>query len=215
MPCISLARSSTFLPVLILAASCAAGEEPWVPFHLPWESPAGAIAGARFLLDAPAGKHGPLVMRGGHFHFENGERVRFWGINLSGEGCLPPPDVAPRVADRLAKFGFHVGRRFTAGDGLPQTEMLGYGKYCVIFDPWMIELQKDYARRLLGHRNSYTGRTYAEDPAVVIVELTNENSLFGGWNRQSSPRTPPPDSVTKAGSITTWRAATTTKCIGS
>ena len=205
-----------------------------MPFHLPWESPEGAIADARFLLDAPAGKHGPLVVRDGHFHFENGKRVKFWGVNLSGEGCLPPPEVAPRVADRLAKFGFnlvrfhgldstwgntlfpknapdtqhfdpgqldrldrmiaelekrgiyvnlnlHVARRFTAGDGLPQAEMLGYGKYCVIFDPRMIELQKDYARQLLGHRNPYTGRTYAEDPAVVIVELTNENSLFGGW----------------------------------
>jgi hypothetical protein len=110
MPGISLARSSTFLPGLILAATCAAAERQWVPFHLPWESPGGAIADAGFLLDAPAGKHGPLVVRDGHFHFENGERVRFWGVNLSGEGCLPPPDVAPRVADRLAKFGFNLVR---------------------------------------------------------------------------------------------------------
>jgi len=224
----------TLLLVFSPAALPVLGGEPSVPFHLPWESPAEAIADARFLLDAPAGKHGPVAVRDGHFCFANGQRVRFWGVNLSGEGCLPPADVAPRVADRLAKFGFnlvrfhgldstwgrtlfpknaadtqhfdpdqldrldrlvaeleqrgiyvnlnlHVARHVTAGDGLPQTELLGYGKYCVIFDPRMIELQKDYARRLLGHRNPYTGRTYAEDPAVVIVELTNENSLFGGW----------------------------------
>ena len=217
-----------------LAATSVVAEERWAPFHLPWEAPAGAVADARFLLDAPAGKHGPLLVRDGHFHFENGKRVKFWGVNLSGEACVPPAEVAPRVADRLAKFGFnlvrfhgldstwgntlfpknapdtqrfdevqldrldrmiaelekrgiyvnlnlHVARHFKPGDGLPQTEMLGYGKYCVIFDPRMIELQKDYARKLLGHRNPYTGRTYAEDPAVVIVELTNENSLFGGW----------------------------------
>jgi hypothetical protein len=234
MPYLRRIHLMTFLLIFSPAVMSAGGGEDWVPFHLPWESPEGAIADARFLLDAPAGKHGPLVVRDGHFHFENGKRVRFWGVNLSGEGCLPPPEVAPRAADRLAKFGFnlvrfhgldstwgntlfpknapdtqhfdpapldrldrmiaelekrgiyvnlnlHVGRRFTSGDGLPQTEMLGYGKYCVLFDPRMIELQKDYARRLLGHRNPYTGRTYAEDPAVVIVELTNENSLFGGW----------------------------------
>ncbi|HPM80608.1 MAG TPA: carbohydrate binding domain-containing protein [Candidatus Anammoximicrobium sp.] len=227
-------RWLTFLLIFSSAAASDIDGEPWVPFHLPWESPTGAVADARFLLDAPAGKHGPLVVRDGHFYFQNGKRVKFWGVNLSGEGCLPPPEVAPRVADRLAKFGFnlvrfhgldstwgntlfpknapdtqhfdpgqldrldrmiaelekrgiyanlnlHVARRFTAGDGVPQAEMLGYGKYCVIFNPRMIELQKDYARQLLGHRNPYTGRTYAEDPAVVIVELTNENSLFGGW----------------------------------
>jgi hypothetical protein len=221
--------------LLALQRSVAAAEpEPWTPFHLPWEAPPDAVADARFLLDAPAGKHGPITVRDGHLVFKNGKRARFWAMNLSGEGCCPPPEIAPRAADRLSKFGFnlvrfhgldsqwgktlfpknapdtqqfdpeqldkldrmiaelekrgiyininlHVGRHFKPGDGLPQTESLGYGKYCVIFDPRMIELQKDYARKLLTHRNPHTGRTYADDPAVVIIELTNENSLFGGW----------------------------------
>ncbi len=229
--------ASTLSLVLVWAASGGSrAEETWTPFHLPWEAPAEAVADARFLLDPPAGKHGPITVRNGHFHFANGDRVRFWGTNVSGEGCLPPRELAGRVADRLAKFGFnlvrfhgldsrwgkalfppnaqdtqhfdeaqldkldyfiaelekrgiyinlnlHVARHFQPGDGLPETEFLGYAKYCVIFNPRMIELQKDYARKLLGHRNRYTGRTYAEDPAVVIVELTNENSLFGGWTR--------------------------------
>jgi hypothetical protein len=233
------------LAALAFTGAACAGEN-WFPFHLPWETPGEAIADARFLLDPPAGKDGPLAVRDGHFRFTNGDRVRFWATNVSGEGCVPPREIAPRAADRLAKFGFnlvrfhgldsrwgntlfpknapdtqhfdeaqldkldyfiaelekrgiyvnlnlHVARHFTPGDGLPETEFLGYGKYCVLFDPRMIELQKDYARRLLGHRNPYTGRTYADDPAVVIVELTNENSLFGGWTsgflrgRQTSP----------------------------
>jgi len=227
-------RASMQVLVTLAITAVARADEHWVPFHLPWDAPPEAIADARFLLDPPAGKHGPLRVRDGHFCFHNGNRVRFWATNLSGEGCVPPKELAPRVADRLAKFGFnlvrfhgldsrwgntlfpknapdtqhfdeaqldkldylvaelekrgiyvnlnlHVARQFTPGDGLPETELLGYGKYCVLFDPRMIELQKDYARRLLGHRNSYTGRTYADDPAVVIVELTNENSLFGGW----------------------------------
>lgn len=222
------------LATLVRSASMAVGSEKWLPFHLPWEAPPNAVADARFLLDAPAGKYGPITVRDGHLFFKNGKRVRFWATNLSGESSFPPVEVAPRAADRLAKFGFnlvrlhgmdsqwgktlfpknapdtqhfdpeqldkldrmiaemekrgiyinlnlHVGRHFTPGDGLPQTESLGYGKYCVIFDPRMIELQKDYARKLLTRRNPHTGRTYAEDPAVVIIELTNENSLFGGW----------------------------------
>ncbi|MBI5685107.1 MAG: carbohydrate binding domain-containing protein [Verrucomicrobia bacterium] len=225
---------TTAVLMALVRAVASAESERWAPFHLPWEAPPSAVADARFLLDAPAGKHGPITVRDGHLAFKNGKRARFWATNLSGEGCCPPPEIAPRAADRLAKFGFnlvrfhgldsqwgktlfpknapdtqhfdpeqldkldrmiaelekrgiyinlnlHVGRHFKPGDGLPQTEMLGYGKYCVLFDPRMIELQKDYARKLLTHRNPHTGRTYAEDPAVVIVELTNENSLFGGW----------------------------------
>lgn len=233
-----LSARSVWTAVILAMFSCQAGtaaeSEPWVPFHLPWEAPLGAVADARFLLDAPAGKHGQITVRDGHLSFKNGKRTRFWATNLSGEACCPPPEIAPRAADRLAKFGFnlvrfhgldshwgktlfpknapdtqhfdpeqldkldrmiaelekrgiyinlnlHVGRHFTPGDGLPQTESLGYAKYCVLFDPRMIELQKDYARKLLGHRNSYTGHTYADDPALIIIELTNENSLFGGW----------------------------------
>lgn len=227
-------HASVQILVVLAFTGTACAAEDFLPFHLPWEAPPEAVADARFLLDPPAGKHGPITVRDGHFCFANGDRVRFWAVNLSGEGCVPPREIAPRVADRLAKFGFnlvrfhgldsrwgntlfprnakdtqhfdagqldkldrliaelekrgiyinlnlHVGRQFTPGDGLPETESLGYGKYCVLFDPRMIELQKDYARKLLGHRNPYTGRTYADDPAVVIVELTNENSLFGGW----------------------------------
>ena len=215
-------------------AGTAAEPERWMPFHLPWESPDGSVTDARFLLDAPAGKHGFIQVRDGHFYFPHAGRARFWAVNLSGEANFPPPEAAPRVADRLARFGFnlvrmhgldapwgktffrwgasdtqhiepeqfekfdnfvaelekrgiylnlnlHVGRHFTAGDGVTQTESLGYGKYCVIFDPRMIELQKDYARQLLTHRNTRTGRTYADDPAVAIIELTNEDSLFLAW----------------------------------
>ncbi|RRJ98977.1 hypothetical protein Ga0100231_000845 [Opitutaceae bacterium TAV4] len=45
-----------------------------------------------------------------------------------------------------------------------------------------IAAQKDYARRLLTHRNPYTGLTYTEDPAVAIVEINNENGILWAWN---------------------------------
>ena len=45
----------------------------------------------------------------------------------------------------------------------------------------MLDLQKEYARKLLTHRNAYTGRTYAEDPAVAFVEINNENGLIHAW----------------------------------
>ena len=41
---------------------------------------------------------------------------------------------------------------------------------------------KDFARKLLTHRNPYTGLTWAEDPALALVNLINENPLVEIWN---------------------------------
>jgi hypothetical protein len=49
----------------------------------------------------------------------------------------------------------------------------------------MIELQKEYASQLLGHRNPYTKLKYTEDPAVAIVEINNENALNIGFRAPS------------------------------
>lgn len=43
----------------------------------------------------------------------------------------------------------------------------------------MIELQKQYAKDLLDRVNPYTGLKYKDDPALMVVEINNENSLFG------------------------------------
>src|SRR5262245_15800380 len=45
----------------------------------------------------------------------------------------------------------------------------------------MISLQKKYARDLLTHVNPYTGKSYAEEPAVALVEINNENALGFQW----------------------------------
>jgi hypothetical protein len=63
------------------------------------------------------------------------------------------------------------------------TEVANFQKRVDMFDPRMIELQKDYARRLLTTKNPYTGLAPAEDPTVAVVEINNENSLLGYWTR--------------------------------
>lgn len=78
-----------------------------------------------------------------------------------------------------------VQRRFFARDGLPseidsvndvkEQHVIGF-----FYQP-LIDLQKEYARQLLTHRNPYTGLTYAQDPAVAFVEVNNENGLIQGF----------------------------------
>jgi hypothetical protein len=91
-------------------------------------------------------------------------------------------------------LNLHVARRFTEADGVRDAALLGSAKAVTLFDPWLIELQKEYARALLQHRNPYTGLTYAEEPAIALIEITNENSLTEAWalGRLRGERTGPP-----------------------
>ncbi len=78
-----------------------------------------------------------------------------------------------------------VNRRFYATDGLPadieqMADVKAQHAIGCFYRP-LIELQKEYARQLLTHRNPHTGLTYAEDPAVVMIEINNENGLIQGW----------------------------------
>ncbi|HIE55629.1 MAG TPA: hypothetical protein EYP90_10680, partial [Chromatiaceae bacterium] len=106
-----IAMLGFLIAALMLVCSIAyAAVEPDVPFHIPWEAPPGSLTDMRMLLDPPAGKHGFITVRDGHFYFTDGTRIRFWGTNLSGKGCFPQKDVALKLADRLARFGFNLVR---------------------------------------------------------------------------------------------------------
>lgn len=74
-------------------------------------------------------------------------------------------------------------RMFRSADGVRHGDdfthnWAGSMKGASIFDKRMIELQKDYATKLLTHRNPYTGLRYVDDPAIAVLETTNENSVF-------------------------------------
>ena len=84
-----------------------------------------------------------------------------------------------------SNLNLKVSKTLTEADGFPASiaQLPDFQKRVDFFDPRMIELQKDYARRLLTTKNPYTGLTPVEDPAVAIVEINNENSLMGYFTR--------------------------------
>jgi hypothetical protein len=83
-------------------------------------------------------------------------------------------------------FNLLVGREFRKGDGVTDATLVREGANGVsLFDRRMIELQKEYAKKLLGHRNAYTGRRYTQDPGVALVEINNENALDIGFSAPS------------------------------
>jgi hypothetical protein len=84
-------------------------------------------------------------------------------------------------------LNLNVGRSYKAGDGVPGFDQIQWAKGMTLFDPRLIELQKEYAKNLLTHVNPYTGAEYRNEPAIALVEIVNENGIGLGF---SSPRAP-------------------------
>ena len=74
-------------------------------------------------------------------------------------------------------------RQFVPGDGVADAGKFEHGwrnsiKGATIYNDRLIELQKELATNFLTHTNPYTTLRYVDDPAVAVVEITNENSVF-------------------------------------
>ena len=72
-------------------------------------------------------------------------------------------------------INLHVGRTLDERDGLPGGSPWA-NKTVGQFMPRMVELQKEYAHDLLTHVNRYTGNAYTDEPAVAMIEISNEDS---------------------------------------
>ena len=70
---------------------------------------APGLLAADTLLDAPAGGHGTIVVKDGHF-FSGDQRVRFWGMNFAFGANFPTHEQADAVALRLSRFGINAVR---------------------------------------------------------------------------------------------------------
>ena len=74
-----------------------------------------------------------------------------------------------------------VARDFQEGDGLDYPGGMPLCTKCFpVFNDRLIELQKEYAQKLLTHVNPYTGLSMKDDPAVITVQMTNEESAIKG-----------------------------------
>lgn len=119
----------------------------------------------------PNGIRDPAVPGSGGLHPEALDRLGFFLARLQERGLY-------------ANINLLVGRPFNAADGLPaEIEPLDWKDRHLVgfFDARQLELQKDYARRLLTWKNPHTGQTLAADPAVAFVEINNEQGLVHGW----------------------------------
>ena len=57
-----------------------------------------------------------------------------------------------------------------------------YKALCAVYDP-VFENWAAYSKNFMEHVNKYTGRRYADEPALSLVSLVNEGGLFMSWAR--------------------------------
>lgn len=76
-------------------------------------------------------------------------------------------------------------RKFKNEDGVRKAENLidRAAPYC-LFDPALIEKQKEYMKALWEHKNPYTGLCYKDDPAIALTDVVNEVCLFGSFGHR-------------------------------
>lgn len=61
--------------------------------------------------DRPAGKHGPIRIEGERYLRGDGQPLRLWGTNVTGNSLFDPSDAGIEAqAKRIAAFGFNVVR---------------------------------------------------------------------------------------------------------
>jgi hypothetical protein len=120
-------------------------------------------------LDAPRG----LIAAGGNdsrrFDAQQLDRLDFLVSELKKRGIY-------------IDLNLNVGRSYKAGDGVRDHDRIRWAKGMTLYDPRLIELQKEYAKQILTHVNPYTKLEYRHDPAIAIVEILNENALWVGFN---------------------------------
>ena len=107
-------------------------------------------------------------------------QIREKGI-LADDGtfCTLDPeqlDLFDYMVSQFKKHGIYinvnllVGRRFKGKNAYDRT---------------LQQKELDYARNLFTHVNPYTGLTLANDPAVALVELNNEDAIFKTYRGQA------------------------------
>ena len=80
---------------------------PTHPQPVDWTTLGDSVIDHSHFLTAPAGKTGRLRRKGARIVDGEGNRVRFWGINLSGNSGTPSHEDADLLADIFARWGFN------------------------------------------------------------------------------------------------------------
>lgn len=89
-----------------------AADDEWREYALALEVAEGSALDFSWLAEAPAGKHGAVIIKDGQMFFQDrpDEPVRFFGTNLINRAAYPTKETADLLAQRLRRLGYNTVR---------------------------------------------------------------------------------------------------------
>ncbi|MFZ6686542.1 hypothetical protein ACO0K0_02195 [Undibacterium sp. SXout11W] len=231
----------------LAASNARASNMEWYPFTINEDQMASITDFSG--LNHPLGPTDRLFVKGAHFYrvgadsrpqTKDDQRVRLFGVSLTGSANFPREEDAPKISRRLRSLGFnavrlhHLDTVLSDSEDKPQGILttgafpsfnqsavqrlktfidalrregiyvnlnlhVGYSfRYVVdqltplvpgenmpfassplhLFEPRMIALQVEYAKQLIRRLD------LNNDPALAMIEINNESSLVGAWQRK-------------------------------
>lgn len=108
------------------------------------------------------------------------DRPSPWGVFTTGRVALDSTqmDKFDYFISRLKAHGIYVDMNLHVYFG---GDAYGLQQGVDLYDADMIQSQKTFASMMLTHTNPYTGNTYANEPAVALIEISNEDGLIYSW----------------------------------
>lgn len=107
--------------------------------------PASSLVDRSTTLDAPAGKHGFVTVKDGHFVYADGSRARFFGVNLAKDAVFIEKEEIDRVVDLFARAGVNMVRIHHIDDtqGIldPEGRQYFHAKRLDTVDYWIARLR--------------------------------------------------------------------------
>ena len=125
-----------------------------------------------------------------HFRKLGFNAVRLHSLDAPGVLLTPDGQIADEALDRLDQFtaalkgaGIYFSLGLHASSGYPgldaeTRQRFPQGKVLDRFHGPFLDAQRDFAQRLLRHRNPVTQLEYRAEPALLYVELNHEDTIF-------------------------------------
>ena len=137
-------------------------------------------------LEAPAGKYGFVAVKDGHFAFANGQRAKFFGINLAKDSVFIAREQIDRLTDLFARAGINLVRIHHIDDATgifsPQDGQYFLPERLDKVDYWIAKL-KEHGIYLALDLNDY--RTFrAADGAMNGETLGRGAKPYAVFNRR-------------------------------
>jgi hypothetical protein len=137
-----------------------------------------------YLLDAPAGKHGFVKVENGHLVTGDGQRIRFWGVNVTdwsrGSRQIPAKEDAPLWAATLARYGVN-SVRFQFLDLQVPRGLIKSGDNTRSLDPEQLDREDFFIAELEKHGiyidfNLLVGRPFLDGDGVHDAKLLHQGA---------------------------------------